>query len=229
MAFDIFNLAGNRLHPRMTLADIIGAAGQGVGGLTQGYQQGQQQAQQQAGNTAAARFMGGGQPAQGAQGGAAPLTGQIAAMNGTGGAGGGGFLGALKQIESGGQNVYSKVDQDVAGPNTRSQGYDQINVPTWRDFAPKAGVDLKQYPTPMSAPEAVQDKVASTIPFGRFGPATRKALESRYGFGEDAKQQTVGELASRYGAGGAAPPQQGNFQAATQEMRLNPQEQALYK
>ena len=114
----------------------------------------------------------------------------------------GGFIGALHSAESGDQNVYSKVDPDPAGPGTRSQGYDQINVPTWQQFAPKAGVDLSQYPTPMSAPKDVQDAVVATIPLARFGPRTRQMLESEFGFGDDQKSETVGQLASRFGGGG---------------------------
>ena len=116
--------------------------------------------------------------------------------------GGGRFQDALAQIESGNRNIPSTVDPDVAGPGTRSQGYDQINVPTWRDFAPKAGVDLRQYPTPMSAPKEVQEKVADTIPLARFGQRTRTALEQQYGFGEDQKKLTIGQLAAQYGKGG---------------------------
>lgn len=114
----------------------------------------------------------------------------------------GGFMGALHEAESGNRNILSAVDPDPSGPGTRSQGYDQINVPTWLEFAPKAGVDTARYPTPMSAPESVQDQVAAQIPLGRFGARTRRILESKFGFGDDAKNLTVGELASRFGAGG---------------------------
>ena len=97
MAFDIFNLANNRRPRGQTLADVIGALGQGVGGATQGYMQGRQYADQQAGNAAAAEFMGGGQ-AQGA----APLTGQVAGMNapGAGGSTGAGGGAAFPQDKS---------------------------------------------------------------------------------------------------------------------------------
>src|SRR5262249_20574514 len=88
-------------------------------------------------------------------------------------------------------------DPDVAGPGTRSQGYAQINTPTWHDFAPRAGVDLSQYPNAMSAPRDVQLKVASAIPFSRFGPNTQKALHAQ--FGDFDNRMTVGQLSSRYG------------------------------
>ncbi len=125
------------------------------------------------------------------------------ANGGAAGAGGGGrFQDALANVESNNRNIPSTVDPDVAGPGTKSQGFFQINVPTWRDFAPSAGIDLKQYPTPMSAPREVQEQVANTIPLARFGPRTRTALEKKYGFGEDQKGLTIAELSSRVGGGG---------------------------
>jgi hypothetical protein len=124
-------------------------------------------------------------------------------------AGGGTFTDSLRQTESGNRNVYSTVDPDVSGPNTRSQGFYQINVPTWRDFAPRAGVDVSKYPTPMSAPEEVQRQVAEVIPFARFGPRTRAALEKQYGFGEGEKSLTIGQLAARFSGGGQQPQQRG--------------------
>lgn len=115
----------------------------------------------------------------------------------------GGFMGALHEAESGNRNIFSRVDPDPSGPGTRSQGYDQINVPTWLEFAGKAGVNTTRYPTPMSAPESVQDQVAKVIPLDRFGPRTRKILEAKYGFGDDAKNLTIGQLDSRFGGGSA--------------------------
>ena len=134
-------------------------------------------------------------PLLGGGGGAAPGPG---ASNG----GGGRLEDTLAQVESGGRNIPSTVDPDVSGPGTRSQGFYQINVPTWKDFAGKAGVDLSQYPTPMSAPREVQERVADAIPFARFGKRTRDALEKKYGFGEDARNLTIGELSRRAGGGG---------------------------
>src|SRR5262245_54048499 len=92
-----------------------------------------------------------------------------------------GFLDTLAQIESGNRNIPSGVDPDVAGPGTRSQGYFQINTPTWRDFAPQAGVDLKQYPNAMSAPREIQAQVVGYIPFSRFGPRTQRMMQAQYG------------------------------------------------
>jgi hypothetical protein len=122
---------------------------------------------------------------------------------GSGGVGGGAavgsssFLDALADIESGNSNIYSKVDRDVAGPNSRSQGYFQINTPTWREFAGKAGVDLNKYPNAMSAPRAVQAQVASIIPFSRFGPRTQRMMRAK--FGNIDSRMTVGALAAIHG------------------------------
>ena len=118
---------------------------------------------------------------------------------GGGGGSGGSFLDALADVESGNQNIPSGVDPDVAGPGTKSQGYFQINTPTWRDFAGKAGVDLKQYPNAMSAPRDVQARVASVIPFKRFGPRTQRLMRQR--FGDIDSNMTVGELAATKGTG----------------------------
>jgi hypothetical protein len=104
-----------------------------------------------------------------------------------------GFMDALATIESGNANVFSNTDPDVTGPGTRSQGYFQINVPTWDDFAGRAGVDVRQYPTPMNAPRDVQERVAAVIPFSRFGPRTQRMMREQ--FGELDKSLTVGELA----------------------------------
>ena len=113
------------------------------------------------------------------------------------------FMNSLVNIESGGRNIFSTVDKDYPGqPNSRSQGYIQADVPTWQEFAPKAGVDVSRYPTPMSAPYDVQLQGASAIPFGRFGERTRNMLSSQFGSLDNSK--TIGELASRFG-GGAAP------------------------
>ena len=114
-----------------------------------------------------------------------------------------GFLDTLAQIESGNRNIPSGVDPDVAGPGTKSQGYWQINTPTWRDFAPKAGVDLAMYPNAMAAPREVQQQVAGVIPFARFGPRTVRMMQDRYGALD--RNLTLSALASRYGGPGNVP------------------------
>src|SRR5208337_3066608 len=97
MAFDLFHLANPSQKKRLSLADIIGGVGGAVGGIGQGVNTAATAFQDQGQNAAAARFMGGGQPAQG---GAAPLTGQIAAMNGAGQGGSSGAGGVYPQDKS---------------------------------------------------------------------------------------------------------------------------------
>ena len=120
---------------------------------------------------------------------------------GAGGAGGGGFMDALAQIESGNRNIYSGVDKDYPGqPNSRSQGYFQIDTPTWERFAAQAGVDLSKYPNAMSAPRDVQAQVAALIPLSRFGPRTRNMLQRQ--FGPLNTRSLVGQLGGGGSGGG---------------------------
>jgi hypothetical protein len=115
--------------------------------------------------------------------------------------GGGSFLGALAQIESGDKNIVSGTDKDNQGltlaqggnPQEISQGHFQIHTGTWKDFAPQAGVDVNQYPNAMSAPRDIQARVASVIPFKRFGPRTQTMMRQQ--FGDIDSNRTVGELA----------------------------------
>ena len=128
--------------------------------------------------------------------GSSPLTGAPTTPH----PGGGSFMDSLAMIESGNRNIPSGVDPDVAGPGSRSQGFFQINTPTWGDFAPKAGVDLTKYPNAMSAPRDVQARVAAAIPLARFGPRTQRMLREQ--FGELPQGATIGELAAAHSQGG---------------------------
>ena len=146
----------------------------------------------------------------------------------------GAFIGALVKAESNGQNIYSRTDPDVSGPNTRSQGYAQINTPTWLDFAAKAGVDTKKYANAMSAPYDVQIQVASVIPVTRFGPRTRAILHAQFGQFDD--HTTVGELDARYGgssrapsdAGGGGAPSANGVPFTAEQVRQNPYLMSTY-
>ena len=112
-----------------------------------------------------------------------------------------GFLDSLSQIESNNQNIFSGVDKDYPNqPGSRSQGYYQIDTPTWQQFAAKAGVDISKYPSAMNAPQEVQAQVASLIPLSRFGARTQRMLGQQYGQLDTGK--TVGELAASVGQGG---------------------------
>jgi len=119
---------------------------------------------------------------------------------GSGGRGGGAvsgsFMDALAQIESGNQNIPSGVDPDPPGyPGGRSQGYFQINTPTWRMFA--VGTRGADYPNAMAAPRDVQAEVAARIPLARFGPRTQRMLIQE--FGPLSLQETIGQLAHEHG------------------------------
>jgi hypothetical protein len=106
------------------------------------------------------------------------------------------FLDALMNAESNGRNIYSGVDKDVSGPNSRSQGYFQINTPTWQQFAGPS-----KFTNAMSAPFDEQSRVVQNIPLSRFGPRTLRMLHSQ--FGNFDEKSTAGQLASQFG--GATP------------------------
>jgi hypothetical protein len=129
------------------------------------------------------------------------------------------FMDRVAQIESANSNIFSGTDPDVAGPGTKSQGYWQINTPTWRDFASAAGVDVSKYPNAMSAPRDVQEKVASVIPLGRFGPRTQTMLRQEYGPLD--RHSTLGRLAEIHG-GPSAAPVNGNPPHSAAELAANP-------
>jgi len=82
-------------------------------------------------------------------------------------------LDLIQRDESPGGNVRNfRYD-----PQHTAQGYFQITNTTWRETAPKAGVDLSQYPNAMSAPYDVQRSVAAqllkdrgTQPWSDFNP-----------------------------------------------------------
>jgi hypothetical protein len=106
-----------------------------------------------------------------------------------------GFRGELINAESSGQNVTNQAEG--------AEGFYQITGPTWQDFAPRAGVDLKQYPSAISAPYEVQSKVADAIPMGRWGPRTQKILAAKYGVLDP--NQPMGAFAQRFGPGPGSP------------------------
>ena len=109
------------------------------------------------------------------------------------------LLDRTKFHESGNRDIYSRVDDNGgdAGPEGRSQGFWQISTPTWRDFAPQAGVDLNKYPQAKGTPEEIQRQVASVIPAGRWGNRTLRLLQQD-GFTID-RGKTLGENAALNG------------------------------
>lgn len=101
-------------------------------------------------------------------------------------------LDLIAKYESGGRNIrqqilpsgggYNPSVGRVTGPSS-AQGPWQITDSTWRDAAPKAGVDLMQYPTAMSAPIDVQRVVAQKLynergfaPWAPYNSALRQAI-----------------------------------------------------
>jgi hypothetical protein len=104
------------------------------------------------------------------------------------------FHSFLRNTESGNQNIFSKVDKDYAGQaGSRSQGFYQIDTPTWNQFAPKAGVDVTKFPSAMNADLATQTQVVNQIPFSRFGQRTQDMVMAK--FGKLDPSMTVGQLA----------------------------------
>jgi hypothetical protein len=85
------------------------------------------------------------------------------------------FTSTLFGLESGGQNIANTTATTSSG---QAQGYFQITTGTWNTYAGKAGVDLNQYPTPLSAPLNVQSQVASTIPLGQWAGSTLSGLQA---------------------------------------------------
>jgi len=98
------------------------------------------------------------------------------------GAEGGPVLRALFQNETGFRNVMQGNIGDINNlTGDLAQGYFQITGGTWRQFADKAGVDLREYPQPITSPYSVQAKVANVIPLGRWGPSTIAAMRQAGG------------------------------------------------
>lgn len=101
-------------------------------------------------------------------------------------------LDLIMQYESGGRNIH----QNIVGPNggynpstgtitgpSSAQGYFQMTNPTWRDAARMAGIDLKQFPTAMSASYEDQRKAAGALldargvsPWAPYNAGLRGAL-----------------------------------------------------
>lgn len=78
----------------------------------------------------------------------------------------------IAQVESGNRNVSAPATDQYGEP----QGFYQIKQATWKDWAPKAGIDLAKYPDAISSPWDVQGKVASVIPIDQWASSTRRAV-----------------------------------------------------
>jgi hypothetical protein len=106
-------------------------------------------------------------------------------------------LDIVLNAESGDRNINNVHQMTSSG---QAQGHAQITTGTWTDFAPAAGVDLKQYPTPDSAPRNIQIQVANTIPLNRWAKSTVNAVLAKYP-GIDTSQ-TLGAIQSAALKGG---------------------------
>jgi len=99
----------------------------------------------------------------------------------------------ISRDESNNQNVpqtaYSGVGINPSTmthtPPSTASGFNQITDTTWRGAAPKAGVDIAQYPTAMSAPRELQDKVRDyllatrgTADYAPFNPRLARDLST---------------------------------------------------
>ncbi|MDR3562351.1 MAG: transglycosylase family protein [Negativicutes bacterium] len=114
----------------------------------------------------------------------------------------------IAQAESGGQLGLTNPIMTSSG---HAQGLYQITTGTWNDFAPAAGVDLSQYPTPNQAPADIQTQVAGVIPLSRWAPSTLAAVQNTYGNLDTS--QTVNTLASQ--TGGTYDPLGAAFEGST--------------
>jgi len=105
---------------------------------------------------------------------------------GTGGYGGYGGMPAdqalplISQFESNNQNVPNYA----YGPSRTASGPYQITDTNWQQYAPQVGINTQQYPTAMSAPRELQQKVATAMydaqgfaPWAPFNPRLRNYLQ----------------------------------------------------
>lgn len=110
----------------------------------------------------------------------------------------------VAKLESGNRNIPQGIVDANTARGTPAGGYFQIIDPTWQRYAGAAGVDVKQFPTAMSAPRDVQAKVASAIPLNQWGPSTVAGLKAQYP-GIDTSQ-TLGAAQSAVLNGGSGAP-----------------------
>ncbi len=83
--------------------------------------------------------------------------------------------------------AFESSDRNVRNPEPTSsgnaEGHYQITTGTWKDFAPKAGVNLADYPNALRAPKNIQAAVAKVIPLSRWDPKTLAYLRSKGALG----------------------------------------------
>jgi hypothetical protein len=89
-------------------------------------------------------------------------------------------LDVIAHVETGNRNIPQQIHDRNTDAGTPAGGNFQFIDPTWRRMAPKAGVDIRQYPTAMSAPPSVQAQVAAVTPINQWGPNTVAALKAHF-------------------------------------------------
>ena len=112
-------------------------------------------------------------------------------------------LDVIAHVETGNRNIPQQIHDRNTDKGTPAQGNFQFIVPTWQTYAPKAGIDLNKYPTPMSAPPSVQAQVAAVTPLREWGPNTVAAVKARFP-GIDVNQPPTGVYHGS-NVGGAVP------------------------
>ena len=89
-------------------------------------------------------------------------------------------LDVIAHAETGNRNIPQQIHDRNTDAGTPANGVFQFIDPTWRRQAPKAGVDIRQYPTAISAPPSVQAQVAAVTPLREWGPNTVAAVKARF-------------------------------------------------
>lgn len=127
-------------------------------------------------------------------------------------------LDIIARAETGDRNIKQQIHDINTDRGTPAGGNFQFIDPTWTRMAPKAGVDIRQYPTAMSAPPSVQARVAAVTPINQWGPRTVAILRKYYPNIDTSKPPTGTYHGSDVGGGtvATAPGTTVNTSAASQ-------------
>jgi hypothetical protein len=124
------------------------------------------------------------------------------------------FLQAVAQRESGGDptalNYVARADPTAYARGATASGKYQMTNSTWLQGAAWAGVDTSKYPTAMSAPEPVQDQVASAV-FDHRGPTPWQQQQGGPQWVRGQNGQYTLQSGAPGGGGGGAPLASGPF------------------
>lgn len=114
-------------------------------------------------------------------------------------------LDIIAHAETGDRNIPQAIHDRNTDRGTPAKGNFQFIDPTWQRQAPKAGVDIRQYPTAISAPPEVQARVAAVTPIREWGPNTVAALKARFPGIDTSKPPTGTYHGSSFGGAPATP------------------------